>query len=69
MKIIPSLIIILQIFFFFNLEAYSISNLEIYKICKKQRREKECIKRLKTNRELLKEGRPIEIPVIPFKKY
>ncbi len=50
-----------------TLESYSISNSQIFKICKKTRREKACIKRLKLNRELIKRGKPIEIPVYPYK--
>ena len=50
-----------------TLETYSISNYQIYKICAKKRREKKCIKRLKLNRELIKNGKPIEIPVYPYK--
>ena len=51
----------------FALETYSISNSQIIRICSRQRREKSCIKRLKLNRELLYEGKPIEIPVYPYK--
>ena len=49
------------------LETYSISNSQIYKICTKERKEKACIKRLKLNRELIYQGKPIEIPVYPYK--
>ena len=49
------------------LESYSISNSQILKICTKRRREKACIKRLKLNRELIYKGKPIEIPVYPYK--
>jgi len=49
------------------LEAYSISNYQIFKICSKKRKEKACIKRLKFNRELIYRGKPIEIPVYPYK--
>jgi len=51
----------------FALDAYSISNSQIIKICSRKRREKACIKRLKLNRELLIKGKPIEIPVYPYK--
>ena len=50
-----------------TLETYSISNYQIYKICANKRREKKCIKRLKLNRELIKNDKPIEIPVYPYK--
>ena len=52
---------------FFSLETYSISNTQIFKICKRKRKEKACIKRLKLKRELIYEGKPIEIPVYPYK--
>ena len=51
----------------FALETYSISNSQIFKICSRKRREKACIKRLKSNRELIYKGKPIEIPVYPYK--
>ena len=51
----------------FTLETYSISNSQIFKICSRKRREKACIKRLKLNRELIYKGKPIEIPVYPYK--
>ena len=51
----------------FALETYSISNSQIYKMCTRKRREKACIKRLKLNRELIYKGKPIEIPVYPYK--
>ena len=53
--------------FLLALETYSISNSQIFKICARKRREKECIKRLKLNRQLIYEGKPIEIPVYPYK--
>ena len=51
----------------FALETYSISNSQIFKICSRKRREKACIKRLKLNRELIYKGKPIKIPVYPYK--
>ena len=51
----------------FALETYSISNSQIFKICTKKRRYKECIKRLKLNRDLIYRGKPIEIPIYPYK--
>ena len=51
----------------FALENNAISNLQISRICRKERKEKACLKRLKLNRELLDNGKPIEIPVYPYK--
>ena len=50
-----------------SLETYSITNYQILKICTKKRREKACIKKLKLNREFIQRGKPIEIPVYPYK--
>ena len=50
-----------------TLETYSISNSQIYQICTKKRREKTCIKKLKLKRELINKGKPVEIPVYPYK--
>ncbi len=61
--------IFLYLFFFtYSLNAFSITNNEIYKICQKEINKLSCVKRLKINRYKLKEGNPIEIPVIPYKK-
>ena len=49
------------------LENNAMSNLQISRICRKERKEKACLKRLKLNRELLDNGKPIEIPVYPYK--
>jgi len=50
-----------------TLETYSISNSQIYQICTRKRREKTCIKKLKLKRELINKGKPVEIPVYPYK--
>tara|TARA_Y100000589_G_C26699917_1_gene445272 strand:- start:66 stop:269 length:204 start_codon:yes stop_codon:yes gene_type:complete len=62
-----SSIALLLIALTFGYKAFPISNYEILKTCRKQRREKACVKRLKINRDLLKRGKPIEIPVYPYK--
>ena len=56
------------IFLFYSLNAFSITNNEIYKICQKEVNKISCVKRLKLNRSMLDKGNPIEIPVIPYKK-
>ena len=55
-------------FLSFSMNAFSITNNEINKICQKESNKFMCIKRLKINRYKLKKGNPIEIPVIPYKK-
>ena len=56
------------IFFFYGLNTFSITNNEIYKICQKEVNKILCVKRLKINRNKLEKGKPIEIPVVPYKK-
>ena len=51
-----------------SINAFSITNNEIYKICQKDVNKISCVKRLKINRYKLEKGNPIEIPVIPYKK-
>ena len=55
-------------FLCFSLNAFSISNKEISKICQKEVNKFLCVKRLKINRYKLNKGNPIEIPVVPYKK-
>tara|TARA_B100000963_G_scaffold348736_1_gene356802 strand:+ start:518 stop:727 length:210 start_codon:yes stop_codon:yes gene_type:complete len=50
-----------------TLESHSISNSQIIRICNRERRAKACVKKLKLKRELIKKGKPIEIPVYPYK--
>ena len=52
----------------FSINAFSITNSEINKLCQKERNKFLCVKRLKVNRLKLKEGNLIEIPVIPYRK-
>ena len=67
MKLFFKLILLTLLSSIFALETYSISNSQIFKICSKKRREKACIKRFKLKRELIYQGKPIEIPVYPYK--
>ena len=55
-------------FLLYSLNTFSITNNEIYKICQKEVNKILCVKRLKINRYKLEKGKPIEIPVVPYKK-
>ena len=60
-------------FFLFTLfayidESFSLTDYQIKKICKKEKREITCIKNLKEKRSNLQKGNLIEIPVIPYKR-
>tara|TARA_B100000965_G_scaffold275003_1_gene232928 strand:+ start:57 stop:263 length:207 start_codon:yes stop_codon:yes gene_type:complete len=48
--------------------GFALTNNEITKICNKKKESKECIRKLKIRRYNLNSGKPIEIPVIPYKK-
>ena len=60
-------LILLSLSLVFALENHSISNSQIFNICTRKRAKKACIKKLKLNRELINKGKPIEIPVYPYK--
>ena len=49
-------------------KSFSLTNYEIKKICKKEKRESICIKNLQEKRSKLQKGDLIEIPVIPYKR-
>ena len=48
-------------------KSFSLTDYQIKKICKKERKQLTCIKNLKEKRSILNNGRPIQIPVIPYK--
>ena len=52
----------------FNDKAFSLSDYQIKKICKKERMYLTCIKNLQEKKSNFEKGIPIEIPVIPYKK-
>ena len=68
MKIALRLSLLLFAMFTIGVESFSLTDYQIKQICKKERRESNCIKSLKKKRFNLKEGNTIEIPVIPYKR-
>ena len=62
----------ISLFLFFLItfgdRSFSLTDYEIKKICKKEKRELTCQNKLKEKRLKLQKGTFIEIPVIPFKK-
>ena len=48
-------------------KSFSITNYQIRRICKKEKKELSCIKNLQEKRYNLQKGNYIEIPVIPYK--
>ena len=66
MKLALNLSLSLYALFIFNDKTFSLTNYQISKICKNEKRESICKKKLKEKRENLNNGDLIEIPVIPF---
>ena len=68
MKLSLNLSLILLALFSISSESYSLTNYEIKKICKKEKRISSCIKNMQEKRSNLQKGVLIEIPVVPYKK-
>ncbi len=68
MKLILSLSFFLLSLLTFEDKSYSLTNSQIKKICKNEKKESKCIKNLQEKRYNLSIGNQIEIPVIPYKK-
>ena len=51
-----------------SIGAFSLTNNEINKICRKEVNKILCIKSLKRKIYMLKQGKPIEIKVFPYQK-
>ena len=54
-------------FFSFSNESFSLTDFQIKRFCKKDKRVSLCIKKLQEKRSDLQEGKLIEIPVTPYK--
>ena len=67
MKLALNLSIVLISLFTFSDESLSLTDYQIKKICRKEKKELTCIKNLQEKRSNLQKGNPIEIPVIPYK--
>ena len=48
-------------------KSFALTDYQIKKICKKEKRESTCIKNLQEIRSNLQKGDPIEIPIKPYK--
>ena len=67
MKLVLNFSIFLLAFFSFSNESLSLTDYQIKRYCKKERRVILCIKNLEEKRSDLQEGKLIEIPVKPYK--
>ena len=68
MKLALNLSMFSLAFFSFSNESFSLTDYQIKKICKKEKKEINCIKNLKDKRSNLQKGNLIEIPVFPYKR-
>ena len=68
MKLAFNLSMFLLTFLSFSNELLSLSDYQIKRFCKKEKRVTLCIKNLKERRSDLQKGKLIEIPVTPYKR-
>ena len=68
MKLVLNFSMFLLAFFSFSNELFSLTDFQIKRYCKKEKRVTLCIKNLKEKRSKLQEGKHIEIPVLPYKR-
>ena len=67
MKLVLNFSIFLLAFFSFSNELFSLTDFQIKRFCKKEKRLSLCIKNLQEKRSDLQEGKLIKIPVKPYK--
>ncbi len=68
MKLLLNLYMFLFAFFSLSNESFSLTNYQITRFCKKEKRASLCIKNLQEKRSDLQKGKLIEIPVEPYKR-
>ena len=68
MKLVLNFSMFLLAFFSFSNESFSLTDYQIKRYCKKEKREFSCIKDLQEKRSNLQKGKFIEIPVKPYNR-
>ena len=68
MKLALNFSLLLSILFVFGYESLSLTDSQIKKICKKEKKVLNCKKNLQKKRSNLEKGNLIEIPVIHYKR-
>ena len=68
MKLVLNSSMFFLAFFLFCNESFSLTDYQIKRFCKKEKRVSLCIKKLQEKRSDLQEGKLIEIPVKPYKE-
>jgi len=67
MKLKLNLCLAIFVLFIFGVKSYSLTDYQIKKFCKNEKRKSTCIKILEDKRSNLQRGNLIEIPVLPYK--
>ena len=67
MKLVLNFSIFLLSFFSFSNESFSLTDYQIERFCKKEKKVSLCIKKLQEKRSDLQERKLIKIPVTPYK--
>ena len=68
MKLALNLCLTLFALSIFGEKSFSLTDYQIKKICKNEKRKSRCIKILEEKRSNLQKGNLIEIPVLPYKR-
>ena len=68
MKMVLNFSMFLLAFFSFSNESFSLTDYQIKRFCKKEKRVFLCIKNLQEKRSDLQKGNRIEIPVRPYQR-
>jgi len=68
MKLVLNLCLTIFVLLIFENKSFSLTDYQIEKICKNEKRKSTCIKILEEKRSNLQKGNLIEIPVLPHKR-
>ena len=68
MKLVLNFSIFLLAFFSFSNESFSLTDFQIKRFCKKEKKVSLCIKKLQEKRTDFQKGKLIEIPVEPYRR-
>ena len=68
MKLVLTFSMFLLAFFSLSNESFALTDYQIKRFCKKEKRVSLCIKNLQEKRSDLQKGKLIEIPVTPYKR-
>ena len=68
MKLALNLCLTIFVLFIFGDKSFSLTDYQIKKFCKNEKRKLTCIKILEEKRSNLQKGNLIKIPVLPYKR-